>query len=123
MMGINFCKQPGMVIFKSAKLFWNIFDVNFQAGVNAHSEIPIEWQGHFLENALPAFHDGRTSLHMAASNGQVDIVCYMQPRTFKKSECEHCGQIWSHSLALGCPHTMSWQLQQGDHQDAKDDQC
>ncbi|CAK9200672.1 unnamed protein product [Sphagnum troendelagicum] len=75
-----------MVIFKNSKLFWNIFDLNFQAGADPHSEddqaptlnsyaseheIPIEWQGHFLENALPAFHEGRTSLHMAASNGQV----------------------------------------------------
>jgi ankyrin repeat protein len=92
MMEKNFCKQPGMVNFKNSKLFWNIFDVNFQAGANAHSEddqaptlnsyaseheIPIEWLGHFLENALPAFHEGRTSLHMAASNGQVDIVCYI----------------------------------------------
>jgi hypothetical protein len=66
--------------------------MNFQAGVNAHSEddqaptlniyaseheIPIEWQGHILENAIAAFHEGRTSLHMATSNGHVDIVSYI----------------------------------------------
>jgi hypothetical protein len=38
MMEKNFCKQPGMVIFKNSKLFWNIFDLNFQAGANLHSE-------------------------------------------------------------------------------------
>jgi len=66
--------------------------MNFEAGANAHSEDdqaptlniyasehenPIEWQGHILENALAAFHEGRTSLHMAASNGHVNIVSYI----------------------------------------------
>jgi ankyrin repeat protein len=65
------------------------FDVNFQADATAHSEddlvptvdryaldhgIIAEWKPKILENALPAFHEGRTPLHMAASNGQVDIV-------------------------------------------------
>ncbi len=74
------------------KTLLDTFDMNFQAGANAHSEddqaptlniyaseheIPIEWQGHILENALAAFHEGRTSLHMAASNGHVDIVSYI----------------------------------------------
>ncbi len=113
------------------------FYKNFQAGANAHSEddeaptlniyaseheIPIKWQGHILENALAAFHEGRTSLHMATSNGHCEQ--HMWPQTFKKSECEHCGQIWLHgSLALGCSLTMSWQLQQGHCRDAKDHQC
>ncbi|CAN5971986.1 unnamed protein product [Sphagnum jensenii] len=36
-----------------------------------------EWRKHIIENALPAFHQGRTSLHMAASNGQLQIVRYI----------------------------------------------
>jgi hypothetical protein len=30
-----------------------------------------------LENALAALHEGGTSLHMATSNGHVDIVSYI----------------------------------------------
>jgi hypothetical protein len=86
----NFCEQPGMVNFKNSKLLWIPLTRIFRQ-VQMHSEddeaptlniyaseheIPIEWQAHILENALAAFHEDRTSLHMAASNGHVDIVSY-----------------------------------------------
>jgi ankyrin repeat protein len=68
------------------------YNVNFQADASAISgdheaptiesyardhDIPQEWRRHIIENALPAFHQGRTSLHMAASNGQLQIVHYI----------------------------------------------
>jgi len=67
-------------------------NVNFQADASAISgdheaptveryatdhEIPQEWRKHIIENALPAFHERRTSLHMAASSGQLQIVHYI----------------------------------------------
>jgi ankyrin repeat protein len=67
-------------------------DVNFQADASAIAgdqdaptvekyatdhQIPEDWRRHIIENALPAFHEGRTSLHMAASNGQLQIVHYI----------------------------------------------
>ncbi|CAM6021860.1 unnamed protein product [Sphagnum balticum] len=68
------------------------YNVNFRADASAISRdaeaptvenyatvhhIPQEWQRNIIENALPAFHQGRTSLHMAASNGQLQIVRYI----------------------------------------------
>jgi ankyrin repeat protein len=68
------------------------YNVNFQADASAISRdakaptvnnyatvhhIPQQWRKHIIENALPAFHQGRTSLHMAASNGQLQIVRYI----------------------------------------------
>jgi ankyrin repeat protein len=66
------------------------YNVNFQApAISGGHEAPTvekyaddhhilqAWRKHIIENALPAFHQGRTSLHMAASNGQLQIVRYI----------------------------------------------
>jgi hypothetical protein len=53
--------------------------------------------------ALPAVQKGRTALHMAASNGQAEIVRYIMCGARNKCEC--AGPVWLHIFALGCPFT------------------